>query len=259
MSLADGALTQLRVVHALALRETRTRFGQNRLGYFWALVEPTLWILMFYGMYELVDRQVPDGMEVVPFLATGILTYQMFAKTTDQAAAAVSGNKALLYYPHVQTIDLIAARAVLEAVTYVLVLALIVGAHALFSGTGGLHDLLTLLSGLGLASLLGATFGLLLCSLGVLSDTVHRIRGPLMRPLFWTSGLFFTANELPTHVRELLLYNPVLHCVEIARGGWFAGYHAHHADPAYVLVWIVAFAFAGLTLERTVRRRVQVT
>src|ERR1700736_2237433 len=38
--------TQGRVVHALIIRETRTRFGDSKLGYGWALLEPTAHILM---------------------------------------------------------------------------------------------------------------------------------------------------------------------------------------------------------------------
>ena len=38
--------TQVRVIQALIIRETRTRFGEARLGYGWALLEPVLHILM---------------------------------------------------------------------------------------------------------------------------------------------------------------------------------------------------------------------
>lgn len=37
---------QCRVVHALIIRETRTRFGESRLGYGWALLEPILHIAL---------------------------------------------------------------------------------------------------------------------------------------------------------------------------------------------------------------------
>lgn len=252
-------MAQIRVIHAIALRETRTRFGQNRLGYVWALVEPLLLIGMFWGIYAMVGRRVPDGMDVVPFLATGILAYQFFAKTMGQTAAAVSGNKALLYYPQVQTLDLIAARAGLEAATYGLAFVLIVGTYSFVEGSWQVDSLLRTAFGLGLASGLGMTLGLLCCAAGVVSNTVDRIRGPLMRPLFWTSGLFYTANELPSQARELLMYNPVFHCIEITRDGWFPSYHAYYADAAYPLAWIVGLAFVGLTLERAVRRRVQLS
>ncbi len=259
MTLVDGAAAQLRVVHALALRETKTRFGTHRLGYLWALLEPAFWIGTFYALYALAGRHTPGGMDLVPFLAVGIVSYELFSKTADRGSAAIGANKALLFYPHVHTIDLIAARTVLEAATYVMVFVVIVGAHALAVQELVVDSLLRTLWGMALASLLGATLGLVLCSLTVVSPTVERMKGPLMRPLFWISGLFFTAESLPSRARDVLLWNPVMHCVEIVRDGWFPQYTARHASASYVLAWIVALAFAGLTLERAVRRKVEVT
>ncbi|HEY8431701.1 MAG TPA: ABC transporter permease [Sandaracinaceae bacterium] len=257
-ALGQGLLNQLRVVHALALRETRTRFGKHQLGYLWALLEPLFWILTFYGMLTLAGRTA-GPMELVPFLATGIITYELVMKTSDRASLAIDANRALLFYPQVHTLDLILARAGLEVATYVTVFLVIVGAHGAIAGEFEIDSVLRTMMGLGLAGLLGLSLGTLLCSLSVISSSVERVKGPLMRPLFWISGLFFTAEALPTSVREIFLWNPILHCVEIVRDGWFPAYHARHASPAYVLVWIVVLAFAGLTLERAVRHRIQPT
>jgi hypothetical protein len=40
----EALQTQSRVIHALIIRETRTRFGDSKLGYGWALLEPMLHI-----------------------------------------------------------------------------------------------------------------------------------------------------------------------------------------------------------------------
>lgn len=257
--LGRGALNMMRVVHALALRETRTRFGAHQLGYLWALLEPLFWILTFYGLFSLVGRTTPDGMALVPFLSTGIIGYELVTKTSDRVSLSIDANRALLFYPQVQTLDLILARAGLEIATYVMVFVAIVGGHALVVGELQMGDLLLTMLGMGLAGMLGLSLGTVLCSLSVLSKAVDRVKGPLMRPLFWVSGLFFTAESLPRSIREVLLWNPILHCVEIVRDGWFPAYHARHASPGYVLVWIVVLLFAGLTLERAVRRRIQLT
>lgn len=256
---AHGFLTQLRVVHAIALRETRTRFGSHRLGYLWAIFEPLFWIGTFWGLFTLVDREAPGGMSVVPFLATGIIPYELVMKTADRTSGSIEANKALLFYPQVQPLDLVLARGGLEMATLATVFAVIVGGHALIVQQFAIQDLLSVLLGMSLAGMLGLALGTLLCALGVVNKTVDRIRGPLFRPLFWISGLFFTADHLPPAFREVALYNPILHCVEIVRDGWFSEYHGHHASPGYVLVWIVLLAFAGLTVERAVRGKVQLS
>lgn len=254
-----GLNAQLRVIHALALRETRTRFGANKLGYVWALLEPLFWIGTFAGLFAIADRQTPGGMAVVPFLATGVITYELVLKTADKGSQAINGNKALLFYPQVQTLDLILARGALELSTYGVVFALIIGGWAFTVPQVRIDDLLMVMTGLLLAGLLGMGLGLVLCGLNVLSTTVDRIRGPLFRPLFWVSGLFFTAESLPKHIRDVLLWNPIIHCIEVVRSGFFTGYQTRHADLGYVGAWILGLFFIGLTLERRVRHKVQLT
>jgi capsular polysaccharide transport system permease protein len=41
----------VRVIHALIIRETRTRFGDSRLGYGWALIEPVLHIALLWVIF----------------------------------------------------------------------------------------------------------------------------------------------------------------------------------------------------------------
>jgi capsular polysaccharide transport system permease protein len=254
-----GLLSQAEVVYAILLRETRTRFGSNQLGYLWALLEATALIFTFYLLFALARRAAPADLDIFSFVGTGIIPYLLFSSSAQRVAESINGNKALLFYPHVQPLDLAIARGLLEAVTYAGVFLVLMGVHAVYQQELQIHSSLLVIAGFTLASLLGTSLGLVFCGLGQLSPAVDRARGPLMRPFFWISGLFFTANSLPDTARELLLYNPVLHAVELVRDGWFPGYEAVHARPTYALACILALAVAGLTLERAVRRRIEVT
>src|SRR5215216_777475 len=107
-----GSLTQLQVIHALLLRETKTRFGANQLGYLWAFVQPSLWIGMFLVFDSLFGRTAPPGMSLVAFLTTGIVPFSLFRETTNRCVSAIEANKGLLFYPQVRPLDLVIARAI---------------------------------------------------------------------------------------------------------------------------------------------------
>ncbi len=258
MSLLRGIVVQGEVVHAVVLRETRTRFGAYRLGYLWALVEPILVILTFWGLYKVAGRQAPFGMDLFSFTATGVIPYTLFSSSASRVAEAINGNKALLNYPQVMPIDLAIARSVLEAATYAAVFIVLMGVHALWTRDLQVHSPLLVVGGFAIAALLGSTLGLVFCCLQVWSNAVERARGPLLRPLFWLSGIFFTVDQLPDHTQEAMLLNPVLHVTEMIRDGWFTSYEGH-ADPVYVMRWILFLGFAGLLLERWVRRRIELS
>lgn len=254
-----GSLTQLQVVNALLVRETKTRFGANHLGYIWALVQPAAWIGMFVAFYGVFGRLSPAGTSVVAFLTTGIVPFSAFRETTYRCMSAIDANKGLLFYPQVKPLDLVIARAILEAATHVVVMVLLLGGLALYEGLPQIDSLLQVLVGLGLASGLGAAMGLVCCGVSVYSPTLERLFPTIMRLFFWTSALFHPVESLPKDGRDVLLLNPVAHAIELTRGGWFHNYNSKHVDPWYPVLWIVVLAFFGLSLERMARRHLELS
>ena len=253
-----GSLTQLHVVYALLLRETKTRFGVNQLGYLWAIIEPTLWIGMFAAFYGSFGHMALPGLNLVAFITTGIVPFSLFRETAARCMSAIVANTGLLFYPQVRPLDLVIARAVLEFATHLLVSALFLGGVALYMGVLNIESWLESLAGLGLAGGLGATFGLVCCGLSVYSTNVERLFPTLLRPLIWFSAVFHPSDSVPKGLRDILLLNPVVHAIEMMRNGWFPGYHSRGVDPWYPLAWIFVMLFLGLTLERMARRRLEI-
>jgi ABC-type polysaccharide/polyol phosphate export permease len=73
----DGLRCQWRVLSALIVRETRTRFGESRLGYGWALIEPILHIALLWAMFALLMHgQPPIGGNFFVFYYTGLIRYK---------------------------------------------------------------------------------------------------------------------------------------------------------------------------------------
>jgi capsular polysaccharide transport system permease protein len=229
------------------------------MGYLWALLEPLLMIVTFFTFYAVAGRKAPSGFDNWTFLTSAIVPYNLFTHSVNRVAESIHGNKPLLFYPHVFPLDLAIARALLEGATQTGVFIVLILLHALHEQELVIHQPLLVVYGFGLAALLGSSLGLVFCALGQLSNLVDRARGPLLRPLFWASGIFFTAASLSERVRKAVLWNPVLHCIELVRAGVFPTYENDYARPSYVLVWCFAFGVIGLSLERVVRARIELT
>jgi tetratricopeptide (TPR) repeat protein len=75
-SFVERLKTQGRVIHALIIRETRTRFGDSRLGYGWALIEPILHIALLSAVFSLLMHgNPPIGTHFFVFYYTGLIRY----------------------------------------------------------------------------------------------------------------------------------------------------------------------------------------
>src|SRR5690625_4369459 len=119
---------QGRVVHALVLREMRGRYGRSSLGYLWALVEPLLLVGVFTLGYMLIGRRSPpQGMEFLPFLATGIITYLSMRNIASRMSGAIESNRGLLLYPHVPPFDLMIGTPLLAGATFSVIFILTLG------------------------------------------------------------------------------------------------------------------------------------
>jgi len=208
---------QLAVVDALLRRELKTRFGQYRLGIAWALIEPVSHIMIFMGLFYFRDITAIGGLELPIFLATGIAPFLYFNKVITQSLNAVSANRNLLIYRQVRIFDPFLVRFTLEFILFFAVFcSIIAGTWWIGSKVEILNSLLFLLIYLQLSFLafgLGLVFGVI----NTLYPELGKFIPPLLRPLLFISGTFFSINELPPSIQEWLLWNPLIHAFELMR------------------------------------------
>jgi capsular polysaccharide transport system permease protein len=248
--------TQGRVIHALIIRETRTRFGDSKLGYGWALLEPIAHILMLSLVFAVLMRgRPPIGEEFFIFYYTGIIPYHMFVHTSSSMTYAISSNGSLLQLPLVGTFDVLMARGLLELLTDTLVaVILLAGFGAL--GLGALpQDFAGVSVSLLVVWLLGCGCGLLNAVINAFAKSWDKIWAQLTRLLYFCSGIFYVPGMMPEWIRDILAWNPVLHAVDWFRSSFFREYEPHWLDRSYLLTFAVVALLAGLGLERGLQRR----
>ena len=140
----------------------------------------------------------------------------------------------------------------------VVVASLILGFESIFVDGIVVDDWLGLMGAIVLGSMLGTGMGLVFCMASVASSLVDRIRGVISRPLFWISGIFFTADAIPHEFLGVARWNPILHVIELVRQAFYPNYTSRIASATYVLAWSISLLALGFLLERLVRRRIEI-
>ena len=252
----SAAATQVRVLHALILRDMQTRFGRQTLGYLWAIFEPLLFVAVFVAVLSLRGKVAPAGIDVTLFIITGILPFFLFRNVLTTCLHAIQAARPLLIFPQVTPFDVVMARTVLEFATGFVVLAIVVGAAAWAGLPVNVERPLeciiyfVALCMLGFGT--GATFG----ALAPIYLFIQRIIPAFLgRPLFWISGVFFTADMIPEGIRGIALYNPILHLIELFRSAFFVEFESTHADPMYAAFWVVVATLLGGLMQRGLRKQ----
>lgn len=247
--LSDLLLNQGAVVASLIIRDVKSRFGMNFMGFGWAIVTPVVWIGLLVLVFHILNRFPPIDTDTVSFIATGMVPYVIFRTTITSMNRALMSNRHMRFFAQVGYAEIFAATVVIELFVGVLVYMFIVQANYMVAGYIEANDPLVMVTGVALACGLGAGLGRIFALLAQLSDTVMRVWPMVLRPMFWISGVFFTANELPEFALNILQYNPLLHAIEIVRNGAFLDYESQVATLWYPAAWIVALHIVSLALE----------
>lgn len=250
-------VVQLRVIHALMLRETKTRYGKHKLGYLWALFEPVLQVLVFVMIFTMGGHKTVSGMPLILFILTGVTPFLLFRNTMQQGLNAIDANRALLTFPQVKTFDLIVARALLEVATMIVVSVILLLAVAAMDMPVKIENPLLVIAALLLLALTGFGLGMTFASLTPLFPSINQIvQAVLGRPLFFTSGLFFTAEVIPQYGRDILLINPLLHMIEMLRSAFFYEFQSDYASPSYAVATTLVCVCTGLVMHRALHDKV---
>lgn len=241
-----------RVIFGLMLRESRTRYGTSDLGYLWAIIDPTIQMGVFWILFTMLGRTVPVPTTMPEFLLTGIMPFFFWRGCTIRGGSSASANLPLLTYPQVKVFDVVIARVLLDTATIVVATLVMIVAIRFITGqqfVTWVRDPFILAEGvftLFFFTFCSATFS---SSLARLWPVWPQIFNYASRPLYFTSGVFFTLESLPGNVKALALYNPIAHILEWVRTGAIPGFVSDVYSPLYIYSWALIMLFLGLLID----------
>lgn len=233
------------------LREIKARFGATRLGYFWALLDPALAVAFFVLMHAVIrgHDQPIYGESAIFFFTYGSVVYFGFMHTVSAQAGKLGASRGLFNYRQIRPIDVLLANSLLEFGLMVAVFGVFILGAWVFGAPTQIHDVAQLLAVAALVLLLGTALGLCFEVNATVTPDLRRIFAVIMRPLFFLSGTFYSIEMIPLKYRDYLLWNPVLHLVDLAREACMPEY-VSPASWGYVVVFTAVTLFVGLASYR---------
>ncbi len=242
-------------VHALLMRELKTRFGASKLGYFWALAEPVAQASIIAVLFTLIGRNSLSGVPVALFLISGVMPFKAFSKTLTQLSSGITANKALFAYRQVSPIDPIITRLIIELSTFFIVYIIILAVMFWLGFDVWPQDILALIVASFLLLLLA--FGLALCMSSALLywQDSDKILGMVMTPMFLISGILYCATMIPAKFWFLFTWNPIFHAIELSRDAFFVSYQTPVGSWGYLALTSLFFTTLGLMLYRVNREK----
>jgi capsular polysaccharide transport system permease protein len=246
---------QRRVIGALIMRETWSRFGRENVGFAWVYGEFLIFALPVIVMWRLVRGHTEHGLLVVPFVWSGYMAIMLFRHIGGRMVGAVRLNMSLFYHRNVTPFDAIIARMAIEifgnlgAATFSFFLLYSIGAM------DWPRNMPLLFVGYFYMIWWCVSLGLVIAAFSERTVIFEKIWAPLSYMYLPVSGFMYMAGWLPASMRSVLLtVMPALPCYEMIRGGIFGPVMRYYYDIpwlSFVLATITLFGLLGL---RNVRR-----
>jgi capsular polysaccharide transport system permease protein len=247
----SGLEVQQATVKALFLREIKTRFGKYRLGYFWAVLEPAAHLLVLMVIFGFIMHRTMPDISFPVFLLNGIIPYFIFTNITNRSIGAIEANLGLFNYRPVKPIDTIIARASLETLIYAAVYLILMAIVWVLGEEYSVTNILILVFSWFLLIIFSCGLGLVFMVLGKTFPELAKFLPIVLKPLYFISCIMFPIHSVPKEYWHYLLWNPIVHAIELSRESVVAGYLTDGVSLGYLALSAIIMLFIGLALYRT--------
>ena len=254
----NGFDAQLRVIHALFMRELLTRFGSSRIGYVWLVMEPLSLALMISALHWVSGHDLPNGIPIFLFYTLGYLPFMLFRQTLSRGSNAINANISLLFHRNIKLIDVLVARNLMESGVCTVAIALVMLIATIFFEYPPYQPGLFVL-GLVFYALLAHGLGMFFASIMTIWEPFEHIVHPfgyIMMPL---SGTFFMLSQMGSEQRDAIMWVPLVHVAEMCRYAQWGNKVEPYFDVMYVIWWILALNLLGMAGLRIARPLVKMT
>jgi capsular polysaccharide transport system permease protein len=245
LELWDGLKNQMNVFGALIIRETVNRFSESKIGFLWAVLEPTVQVGFLIMIFMIGMHKIPYGMSIGLFIATGMLPFLFFMNTYTRAANTLRATGGILAHTLVKPLDLVFSASILQAALDFMLLVMFLTGVAIYGDPVRIQD----------PPLVGFCILMMWCAgvgLGLAVDAFARrfhaarlVGWILVRKAFFASGLFFAPDQLPSWLEKIAMYNPLLNLITVIRTSFSPFVHVPGLSLGYGVKWCLAIFLFG--------------
>ena len=250
---------QRRVIAALMIRETYTRFGRQNLGFLWLIAEPLVFALPVLAMWSLIRAKFEHGVPMLGVAWTGYLPLLMFRHIGARSLMFVRVNTGLLYHRQVTILDIFTARTLLEVLSGYASVAVSGLVLYILGAIDAPKNWPLFYLGYFYMTWWCVAVGLIVGGLSERSELTEKIWMPISYMYLPVSGFFYLAEWLPDSIRTwALLVVPPLHPYEMIRSGLFGDVFRAYYNLPYISMMYAILTLIGLMLMRNLREYVVV-
>jgi capsular polysaccharide transport system permease protein len=187
------------------------------------------------------------------YYITGIVPFHIYTAISGRVATSMRFSRNLLGFPSVTVLDIVLARAILNAITNICVFIVLVVVVDWYYNLQLRPNVGSILLALSMSITFGLGIGTLNAVLFLASPTYETFWSIVNRPMVLLSGVMFRIEDLPPAMFNVLKWNPQAQFCAQMRHGFYPNYDIGWVYPPLTFfVGVVTFFLGLIGLHRYV-------
>lgn len=244
----------LNVMHAVILRDIRSRYFNNGLGFLVAPLFPVFHLLVLLTIYFITNRSAVFGDDMQLFFATGILPALTINYVSRFMSYSVISNKSMMSFPAVFLLDILLARSALELLSIVFSTVIIIVILLTMGSNIVPIDIGQAMACMAVVAYFSIGVGIVIGVLTALAPLVSLAYVLFTVVLYIGSGAPIYLEGYPAEALYWISYNPLYQAVTWMRSAYYLGYPTQYLDKTYFVGCAVVSLALGLLMERMLRK-----
>lgn len=240
-----------RLIWALAVKNIRVKYKNSLLGFFWSILNPLIFILIFNYIF---GHAFPQIKNYPLYAVTGIIIWTLFPVATNAIIGSLLENAGILKSIAINPLTFPKASLISSAINFYLLLIpftaimLWVGFIPTWTVLPGiliLHIYLIFILGL----------GYLLAALNIFYRDIGLMWNTLMPALFYFTPIAYPVELIPENIRWALQLNPIYYFVDGFRKCIYMGELPTMFDWGMMLSMAIGFLAVGTLVFKKLEKK----
>lgn len=250
-------LSSRRLLVSLVKNDFRTKYVNNFLGVFWAFIQPTVTILIFWFVFQMGFRSGPVGDAKTPFIlwfVSGIIPWFYIAESIGTTAGAVKEN-AFLVKKIVFRVSLL--PIVKQCSALIVHLFFVLFMLCMFMVYGYRPNLywLQLIYYIFCSTVLLIGIAWLTSSVVVFFNDLSQIVAMIIQFGFWLTPIFWQVSMIPERIQWIFKTNPAYYITQGFRNSLIESEWFWEKPHQMAVFWIITLSI--LLLGATVFKKLR--
>lgn len=194
--------------------DLRTEVARRLLGFLWWIIEPLMFMGVFYVVFGLGLRQ--GGENYVAFLLTGMVAWKWFDASVRQCSSVIAMNAGVLQQVYIPKYGLVLIQILSNTFKFLIVLLILLILMVIL-GHYPNPAWLYLPAVLAIQLLIIISVSFFIAAIVPFAQDIKQIVDNLLMLMMFMSGIFFKASSLPESMQPYFQLNPMVSVIESYR------------------------------------------